>query len=127
MSLDHSYGQGQLMELRRFLHALCSVEGNDGFVFRLVQETSRWSSVEDLLGEAAKDKLHELAFRPSISGDGFSACNLKAHYVLDEDFIDNGSAIILFSLVGALWTHVEHVSDQNEFTTAEMWLEEGNP
>jgi len=112
------------MDLRRFLHALCSIESSEGFVFRLAKETARWSTVEKLLGKAAKDELHEIAFRPRIPGDGFSACNLKAHYVLDEDFINNGSAIILFSLVGALWTHIEYVSNQNEFTTTETWLDE---
>lgn len=115
---DH--GQGELVDLRRSLHALCAVEGSEGFVCRLAKETSRWSSVEDLLGEVAKDQLCEIAFRPRIARDGFSVGNLKAHYILDEDFINNGSAIVLFSLVGAFWTHIERVSDQNEFTNAQM-------
>ncbi len=50
--------------------------------------------------------------------------NLKAHYVLDEDFINNGSAIVLFALVGSDWTRLVRVKDQNQFTSAEVWLEE---
>ena len=45
-----------------------------------------------------------------------STCNLKAHYVLDEDFINNGTAFVLFALVGSDWTHVVRVNNQNRFT-----------
>lgn len=124
MSRVHIHDQGDLAELRRFLHEQCNMEGCAGFVLRLAKETSRWSTVEDLLCKDAKNELNEIAFRPRSSGQGFSVGNLKAHYVLDEEFINNGSAIILFSIIGVLWTHVEYVGNQNAFTTAAAWLEE---
>jgi len=123
MSIEPSPCQHELPDLRQFLHVLCRIEGREGIVYRLAKEAARWSAVEHFIGETEKAELREIAFRPRVPGDGFSPCNLKAHYVLDEDFINNGSAIVLFSLVGARWTHVEYVSNQNAFTTAEMWLD----
>lgn len=109
-----------MFQLTGFLTILCSNSEDGGFVWRLAKALTRWSSLDRLLTETERAELHRIAFR-SKSG-GFSACNLKAHYVLDEDFINNGSAYILFALVGSTWTHLISVSDQNRFTTASAWL-----
>ncbi len=124
MSLGDNHDQGDMEDLRRFLHKLCRADDREGFVFRLAKECSRWSTVVDLVHDDTKTELTEIAFNPRIAEQGFSVGNLKAHYVLDEDFINRGSAFVLFSLVGTLWTHVECVGNQNEFTAVEAWLEE---
>ena len=76
----------------------------------------RWCSVNHLLsGNAESTHLfNKFAFNGLDSKYSFSACNLKAIYILDEDFIDNGSALVLFSLVGSKWNHVVRVTDQIE-------------
>jgi hypothetical protein len=74
-----------------------------------------WHGVEELLHQypEALDALRGFAFErwdPEIS---FSPCNLKAQYILDEDFADDGGrAFILFNLVATNWTYVGTVGDQ---------------
>lgn len=106
--------------LKDFLSGLCSNNEDDSFVWQLAKTVTQWSSVDSLLTEMDRAELHRIAFRSSH--EGFSAGNLKAHYVLDEDFINDGSAYILFALVNSTWTHVISVSDQNRFTTVSVWL-----
>lgn len=110
-------------QLVAFLDELCQPEQDNDFIIKLAQSRTRWASVSDLLLVPQKEALDQIGFRPLQKGDGFSPGNLKAHYVLDEEFINNGSAIILFSLVGAQWTHVVHVEDQNRITSPALWLE----
>ncbi len=106
--------------LRRFLEQLCRNHEGGGFVGQLARSEARWSSVEDSLSAAERLELNRIAFESRVGG--FSACNLKAHYVLDEDFVDNGTAFILFALVGSDWTHVIRVIEQNHFTPVSAWL-----
>ena len=111
----------EMLQLIEFLNLLCGPTDDSSFVYRLAQQRSRWSTVLELLSPAQSERLERIGFASSREGDGFSPCNLKAHYVLDEDFINNGSAIILFSLVGSQWTHIAHVGDQNRFTSVDVW------
>lgn len=106
--------------LKDFLSGLCSSNEDGSFVWQLAKTVTQWSSVDSLLTEMDRAELHRIAFRSSH--EGFSVGNLKAHYVLDEDFINDGSAYILFALVGSTWTHVISVSDQNRFTTVSVCL-----
>lgn len=110
-------------ELIAFLEDLCVDGGPGSFPRDLASRTGRWVSVRDLLSHERADTLDRIGFSPLRRSDAFSPCNLKAHYVLDEDFVNNGSAIIVFALVGSQWTHVVHLRDQNGFTPAEKWLE----
>ncbi|MCZ8312362.1 MAG: hypothetical protein O9320_16060 [Magnetospirillum sp.] len=110
-------------ELTAFLDQLCCDNDDTSFVFKLAGVNTRWTSVSDLLSDQQKELFDRIAFRPQRRGDGFSPGSLKAHYVLDEDFINSGSAIVIFSLVGTQWTHVVHVQGQNLFAPAERWLE----
>ncbi len=100
--------------MRRFLEQLCRNHDGDGFVGQLARSKARWASVEDSLSAADRLELSRIAFESRVGG--FSTCNLKAHYVLDEDFINNGTAFVLFALVGSDWTHVVRVNNQNRFT-----------
>lgn len=107
--------------LKDFLARLCASTEDGAFVWQMAKTETRWSTVEDLLTEPDREELWCIAFRSKQGG--FSSCNLKAHYVLDEDFINEGSAFILFALVGSQWTHVISVRDQNRVTTAATWLQ----
>jgi hypothetical protein len=84
----------------------------------------RWLSVDESLSESRRKELQDITF--NSPGGGFSPCNLKAHYVLDEDFIDGGSALIVFALVGSTWNQVIRVREQNIFVSADTWLGEEN-
>lgn len=110
-------------ELIAFLEDLCADSGSGSFVRSLAGRSKRWISIHDILADQQVETLDRIAFRPLRKSDGFSPGNLKVHYVLDEDFVNNGSAIVVFALVGSQWTHVIHLRDQNDFTPAEMWLE----
>ncbi|MCG9110696.1 hypothetical protein [Laribacter hongkongensis] len=107
-------------ELRRFLEQLCRNHDGDGFVGQLAMSKARWISVEEFLSAADRLELRRIAFESRAGG--FSAGNLKTHYVLDEDFINNGTAFVLFSLVGSDWTYVIRVNNQNNFTPVSVWL-----
>jgi hypothetical protein len=74
----------------------------------------RWCSVEQLLSDdvEATSLLHQFAFHRLDPDFAFSACNLKAQYIPDEDFINDGSAIILYSLTGGTWSHAIRVKNQ---------------
>ena len=74
----------------------------------------RWCSVEGLLANnrSSLELLHQYAFKEFDPTFSFSACNLKAQYIPDEEFINNGSAIIIYSIVGSEWRHTIRVGDQ---------------
>lgn len=107
--------------LESFLARICGSNDDGSFVWRLAKATDRWSTVQDLITETDLEELQRIAFR-SRQG-GFSPGNLKAHYVLDEDFINDGTAFILFALVGSRWTHVISIRDQNRITSTATWLQ----
>ena len=44
----------------------------------------------------------------------FTPGNLKAVYLIDEDFINDGRAFVLFNLVGSTWTYVATANNQVE-------------
>lgn len=108
--------------LKRFLQEICDSNAEDAFIRRLSSAGQRWSTVKDLVSVEQKRQFVEIAFRSHFGG--FSAGNLKAHYVLDEDFIDGGSALVLFSLVGSTWNYVVRIQEQNSFIPVSAWLEE---
>ncbi|QQD22808.1 hypothetical protein GJQ54_13950 [Oceanospirillaceae bacterium ASx5O] len=107
-------------KLKKFLDQLCGRSQGNEWIRQLSRSTTRWVSVADTLSEKDSLELNRIAFE-SRSG-GFSACNLKVHYVLDEDFINGGTAILLFALVGSDWTYVVRVNEQNLITPASVWL-----
>lgn len=109
-----------IQRLCAFLNDVCRDDSEHGFVRKLENASTRWSTVQNHLSPAEKTALELIAFQ---SADGFfSPGNLKAHYVLDEDFVSAGSAFVLFSLVASNWTHVVAVSNQNKFTTTADWM-----
>ena len=110
-----------ITRLKFFLQDICSSNATGSFVRRLAANNERWTSVESLLDAGQKVLLDEIAFQ-SFEG-GFSSCNLKVHYVLDEDFIDGGSAFALFSLVGSTWSWVLRLKNQNDFIPTSDWLD----
>lgn len=75
-----------------------------------------WHSVEKLLRPYpnAHNALNGFAFKNWDAEMAFSACNLKACYILDEDFVNGGRAFILFNLVASNWTYVAQVNNQSE-------------
>ena len=109
-----------IKRLRAFLNDVCGDDSEDGFVRKLAKASTRWSTVQDHLTTTEKTALELLAFQ-SADG-GFNPGNLKAHYVLDEDFVNGGSAFVLFSFVAGNWTHLVAASNQNKFTSAADWL-----
>ncbi|MBA3016524.1 MAG: hypothetical protein KKD63_05970 [Proteobacteria bacterium] len=76
-----------------------------------------WHSFEELLRPfpEAHKALNGFAFENWDEAMAFSSCNLKACYILDEDFVNNGRAFILFNLVASNWTYVAQVDNQLEF------------
>ena len=103
------------------LDAFC--EGGKGeFVRKLAKATERWSTVRQLLSTSQQATLSTFTHSPRGSV-GFSLGNLKAHYVLDEDFVDGGTALVVFALVGSTWTHVVRVTGQAAFVPPEAWLD----
>lgn len=105
--------------LIQFLNEICQAETDESFVRKLAKAATRWVNVSDLLDSNETLILEQIAYRSRESG--FSPGNLKAHYVLDEDFVNGGSGFVLFSLVGTTWTLVVPVKNQNRFTSLTEW------
>jgi hypothetical protein len=74
----------------------------------------RWCTVEDILKkyEDVNFLLNKFSFKGLDPKSSFSSGNLKASYLPDEDFINYGSAIIIFSLVGSNWLHTVRLKNQ---------------
>jgi hypothetical protein len=104
-------------KLREAVNALCA-ESNGRFVKSLAISSARWSSVAELLQGSDLAALVRLAY-----AEGLSPCNLKAHYVLDEDFVDGGTAFVVFALVGSAWAHVVRLRGQAAVAPPEAWLD----
>jgi hypothetical protein len=83
------------------------IEDNDYFSIG-----ERWCNVDGLLkdNKEIKQLLNQFA-EGRDSKFTFSVGNLKAQYIPNEDFVDNGSAFIIYSLVGTKWNHVVWVKD----------------
>lgn len=106
----------------QFLDALASDDAYASVVAALREvpaddfyEDMRWHAVEPLLADlpAGLEALRGFAFEDWDPAFGpFSACNLKARYIPDEEFVNGGRAFVLFNLVASNWTHVSHVANQ---------------
>lgn len=79
----------------------------------------RWCCVEEVLSDSndAKELLRKYAFNQLDPNISFSTGNLKAQYIPDEDFIYDGSAVVIFAIVGSSWIHCVHISGQRELLT----------
>lgn len=120
---SHAEASPDSMErLTTFLAQICSSNDEGGFVRRVALGNARWLSVTECLSEEKRSEFKRIAFNSPLGG--FGSCNFKAHYVLDEDFIDGGSALIVFALVGSTWNHVIRVREQNIFVSVDAWLVE---
>jgi hypothetical protein len=105
-----------------FLDALVSDDAYAGVVAALREvpmddfhEDMRWHAVEPLLADipAGLEALRGFAAEDWDPAFGpFSAGNLKARYIPDEEFVNGGRAFVLFNLVASNWTHVSHVANQ---------------
>lgn len=113
----HGGSSDNRWKLREALNALCS-ESDGPFVRGLACNPGRWSAVSELLRGADFAALEQLAY-----AERFSLGNLKAHYVLDEDFVDGGTAFVLFALVGSVWAHVVRLKGQTAVVPPEAWLD----
>ena len=111
-----------VFRLKCFLQDICSSNATGSFVRKLATKKERWASVENLLDAGQRALLDKIAFQSSEGG--FSSCNLKVHYVLDEDFIDGGSALALFSLIGSPWVWILRLKNQHDFIPTSDWLDE---
>ena len=109
-----------MKRLCALLNDMCRHDSEQGLVRKLAKASMRWSTVQDYLTPAERTALEQIAFHSAVGS--FSPENLKAHYVLDEDFVNAGSAYVLFSLVAGTWSHVVAVSNQNNFTSAAVWM-----
>lgn len=106
----------------QFLDALVTDDCYEGVVAALREapldefyQAMRWHAVESILAPfpAALEALRGFAFETWDPAFGpFSACNLKAQYILDEDFVNGGRAFVLFNLVASNWTHVSQAANQ---------------
>lgn len=74
----------------------------------------RWCTVQDLVksNKEIRGLLDKFAFEARDNNFSFSTGSLKAQYIPNEDFVDNGSAFIIYSLVGSKWNHVIWVKDE---------------
>ncbi|WP_257252727.1 MULTISPECIES: hypothetical protein [unclassified Endozoicomonas] len=75
---------------------------------------SKWHTIADLLQHCPDllEALNGYAFKGWDSSIAFTANNLKACYLIDEDFINGGRAFVLFNLVATSWFHLSEVSHQ---------------
>lgn len=73
----------------------------------------RWCGIDDLLkdNKEIRHLFNQFAFEARDKNFSFSPGNLKAQYIPNEDFVDNGSAFIIYSLVGSKWNHVVWVKN----------------
>jgi hypothetical protein len=80
-------------------------------------EEEKWHSVQQLLKPYpdAACALNEYAFKRRDKSMSFSSGNLKACYIIDEDFVNDGRAFVLFNLVATNWFYVGAVSKQGGF------------
>jgi hypothetical protein len=125
MISSHAEESPDCMErVTAFLAQLCNWNDESGFVRRVALANARWLSVAECLSEAKRSEFEQIACNSPLGG--FGSCNFKAHYVLDEDFIDGGSALIVFALVGSTWNHLIRVGEQNIFVSGDAWLAEEN-
>ena len=113
----HSGSLDDRWKLREAVNALCT-ESDGPFVKGLAASSARWSSVVDLLRETELAALERLAF-----SEGLSPSNLKAHYLLDEDFVDGGTAFVVFALVGSTWVQAVRLKGQAALVPPEAWLD----
>lgn len=113
----HSGTLDDRWKLREAVNALCS-DSDGPFVRSLAKSPARWSTVSELLRGADLAALERLAH-----AEGLSPCNLKAHYVLDEDFVDCGTAFVVFALVGSAWAHIVRLKGQTAVVPPEAWLD----
>lgn len=113
----HSGTLDDRWKLSEAVNALCA-ESAGSFVDSLATSLTRWSSVAELLQGNDLAALERLAF-----AEGISPCNLKAHYVLDEHFVDGGTAFVVFALVGSAWAHAVRVKGQTAVVPPEAWLD----
>jgi len=113
----HSGALDDRWKLREAVNALCA-EFDAPLVKSLAVSPARWSSVSEPLQGADLAALERLAY-----AEGISLCNLKAHYVLDEDFVDGGTAFVVFALVGSTWAHVVRLQGQTAVVPPEAWLD----
>ena len=108
-----------------FLNLLAEDKLITGFTEELIQTPNpednyyysvgdRWCTVEDILKQYddVSALLTQFAFEDLDPDFSFSSGNLKASYLPDEYFINGGSAIVIFSLVGANWLHTVKVQNQ---------------
>lgn len=115
------------MTFIEFLEALAHDAFDHSFIERLITtptaqdnhyfyQGDRWCGVEDLLVDSsdAKKLLRKYAFHGLDPNTSFSSGNLKAQYIPDENFINDGSAVVIFAIVGSQWIHCVRLSGQNE-------------
>ncbi len=111
-----------------FLDSLLSDKNYFGFVAALRQSPTEkyykkniWHGVEDLLKPFpnATKALHGYAYHQWDEDISFSSGNLKACYIIDEDFINGGRAFVLFNLVATDWLYVGQINEQNTYWEVE--------
>lgn len=120
--MTHIHAPTSLNAIERLIHFLneiCQAETDESFVRKLAKAATRWVNVSALLDSNEALILEQIANRSR--DNGFSPGNLKAHYVLDEDFVNGGSGFVLFSLIGTTWSLVVPVKNQNRFTSLTDW------
>ena len=117
IDLMHGDSLDDRWKLREAVNALCA-ESQGPFLMSLATSSTRWSIVTALLRGSELAALEGLAH-----AEGLSPCNLKAHYVLDENFVDGGTTFVVFALVGSAWVHVVRLKGQTAVVPTEAWLD----
>jgi hypothetical protein len=111
-------------DFKEFLELLSSNQLINDFTTRMITSPNiegngyfniggRWCGVDDLLkgNDGIRHLLNQFAFEARDKNFSFSSGNLKAQYIPNEDFVDNGSAFIIYSLVGSKWNNVVWAKD----------------
>lgn len=80
-------------------------------------EGPTWQDVDAYLLEYPDfaNEIHSTIFKCGDDYFLYSIGNLKACYLVDEDFINKGRAFVLFNFVGSNWTYVGQLSNQLPF------------
>ena len=82
-----------------------------------LENREEWLTLQDILNKGTEEYgvLEGFAFHNKDPNMFFSCGDLKVHYIFDEDFVNDGSAVLIFNLVASRWLHHVWLANQNRY------------
>ena len=77
-------------------------------------EEGHWVSMDPILSQYTEiyERITATVFRSGDNAFKYSIGNLKASYLVDEDFVNGGRAFIIFNVVCSTWVYVYQADNQ---------------